>query len=113
MSEIVLKFSEPLPGMILRGEKDITWRVTDYNVQVGDTLVLCHNDGREFGRAKALWVKKTTFGSFTAEDTQGHEQFSSEEDMYKTYSTYYRKKITSETEVFVIKFELLNKLHSS
>lgn len=107
MKEITLNISEPLPDMILRGKKDTTWRVTDYDVHVGDVLVLCHNDGREFGRAKVRWVKETAFGEFTAEDKKGHEKFSSDEEMYATYSRYYQKQITPQTRVFVVKFRLL------
>jgi len=107
MKEIKLNISEPLPDRILRGEKDTTWRVTDYHVHVGDVLVLCHNDGREFGRAQVRWMKETIFGELTAEDKQGHEQFSSDEELYVTYSRYYKTQITPQTRVFVVKFKLL------
>ena len=104
----ILKFSEPLPGLVLDGRKDITWRINyQGDINVGDELCLCHNNGQEFARAKVIWVKETTFGNFTAEDKEGHEKFSSEGEMYATYSRYYNMQVTPETRVKVIKFNLL------
>lgn len=103
-----LKFSEPLPSLILRGEKNITWRISDEkDIAVGDLISLCHNDGKEFARARVTGVKETTFGNLKEEDRKGHEEFSSDEEMYRTYSKYHRMEITPETKVKVIRFELL------
>jgi hypothetical protein len=103
----ILKFSEPLPELILNGQKDTTWRVTDHNIRVNDQLSLCHNNGEEFAKAKVLWVKQTTFGNVTDEDKKGHEKYKSDEELYKTFSGYYNKPITPQTELFVIKFKLI------
>jgi len=103
----ILKFSEPLPELILNGKKDTTWRVTDYNIKDGDQLSLCHNNGEEFAKAEVLRVKKTTFGELTEEDKKGHEKYKSDEEMYKTFSGYYNRPITSQTELFIIKFKLI------
>ncbi|MDP7457764.1 MAG: hypothetical protein QGH47_03490 [Candidatus Woesearchaeota archaeon] len=36
-----LKFSEPLPKLILEGEKDTTWRINDkQSIEFGDALSL-------------------------------------------------------------------------
>ena len=104
-----LQFSEPLPQLILDGLKDITWRINDKkDITIDDVLSLCYNDGREFARAKVLWVKETRFGYFTGEDKEGHERFSSDEEMYATYSRYYNMEVTPETEVKVIKYRLIS-----
>jgi len=101
-----LKFSEPLPKLILDGEKIYTWRINDEkNITVGDKLSLCYNDGREFAKAEVIAVKETTFADLTDEDKEGHEEFSSDEEMYTTYSEYYKMKVTPKTRLKVIKFK--------
>ena len=106
-----LKFAEPLPKLILSKKKDTTWRIDDEkNLEVGDELSLCYNDGYEFARAKIIWVKETTFKYLTEEDYEGHEKFSSEEEMYNTYSRYYNVEVAPESRVKVVKFKLVNNL---
>jgi hypothetical protein len=103
-----LKFSDPLPELILTGQKDLTWRIEDEKgIAVGDELSLCHKDGKEFAKAKVTAVKEATFGNMAEEDKRGHEEFSSDEEMYKTYSKYYKMKVTPKTRVKIIRFKLL------
>jgi len=103
-----LKFSEPLANLILNGKKDISWRVNDdKNISAGDFISLCYKGGREFAKAKVVRVRETNFGNLTEEDKRGHEKFFSDNEMYQTYSKYYKMKITSETKVKVITFKLL------
>ncbi|MDY6769074.1 MAG: ASCH domain-containing protein [Candidatus Nanohaloarchaea archaeon] len=102
-----LRFSEPLPALILDGEKDTTWRVDDEkDLSVDDRLSLRDTDGEEFAQARILWVKETTFGRLTDEDRAGHESFESETEMYETYEEYYGREITAETPVKVVRFKL-------
>ena len=54
-----------------------------------------------------MWVKLIRFGYLTEEDKQGHEPFSSDEEMYKTYSGYYNIEVTSNTPLKIIKFQLI------
>lgn len=108
ITEKVIHFKERLPEYIMKGQKDITWRVDDEkDIELGDALSLRNSNGEEFGRAEVLWVKETTFGKLTEEDKKGHERFNSDEEMYRTYSEYYRKPVVPETPVKVIKFRLL------
>ncbi len=72
------------------------------------TNSLCYNDGTEFATAKATAVKETTFRDLTAADKEGHENFASDEEMYATYSRYYRVEVTPETNVKVIKFRIIS-----
>ncbi len=106
----ILKFSDPLPELILKGQKTITWRINDdKNITTGDELSLCRkSDLKEFARAKAIAVKTTTFGDMTEEDRDGHEEFGSENELYHTYTAYYKFPITPETKVKVIKFQLIS-----
>lgn len=102
-----LKFSEPLPKLILSREKNTTWRINDNtNIQKSDKLSLCDNESKEFATAVVSKVKEKTFGDLNEEDKKGHEKFNSEQEMYKTYSNYYNMEITSNTEVKVIKFKI-------
>lgn len=103
-----LRFSEPLPKLILNGQKNITWRINDdKNIILGDKLSLCYKDGREFAKVKVILVKETTFGNLTEEDKKGHEKFSSDKEMYETYSKYYNITVGPKTMVKIIKFRLL------
>jgi len=104
----ILKFSEPLPDLILSEKKYITWRLNDdKNIALGDILSLCRNDGAEFAKAKVIVVKCTTFGYLCKEDKTGHEPFSCDKEMYETYSKYYHMNVIPDTQLKVIKFELL------
>tara|TARA_Y100000310_G_scaffold287335_2_gene312146 strand:- start:1312 stop:1680 length:369 start_codon:yes stop_codon:yes gene_type:complete len=104
-----LRFSEPLPGMVLSGEKNTTWRIDDEKkITVNNELSLCKTNNEEFGIGKVQWIKMTTFGNLTKEDLEGHEKFSSSEEMYKTYSSYYNIEVKPETVVKIIKFKLKN-----
>lgn len=103
-----LKFSEPLPELVLGGTKTSTWRINDEREIVdGDKLSLCYNDGREFAKAFATSVRETTFGELTDEDKTGHETFANDEEMYATYSRYYNMAVTPKTNLKIIKFKLL------
>ncbi len=103
-----LKFAEPLSQLVLNGQKHTTWRINDEKkITVGDKLSLCHIDGREFAKAKVIQVKEITFEKLTEEDKKDHERFLSDEKMYQTYSRYYNIKVTSKTELKVIKFKLI------
>lgn len=103
-----LRFAEPLPNLVLNGQKDTTWRINDdKQISTGDHLSLCHNNKQEFGQAEVIWVKETTFENLTQEDKEWHERFSSNEEMLETYTKYYNIKVELKTKVKVIKFKLL------
>jgi hypothetical protein len=103
-----LKFAEPLPKLVLDGKKDTTWRINDdKSITLGDQLSLCCNNGKEFAKVEVIWTKETIFENMTKEDKEGHEKFSSDEEMYQTYSGYYSMKVEPKTRVKIIKFRLL------
>lgn len=100
-----LKFSNP--DLILKGNKSATWRINDdKNLSVGDYLSLCNVNGEEFAKAKIISVGETSFENLTEEDKRGHEKFSSDKEMYETYSRYYKMKVIPKTKLKVIKFQL-------
>lgn len=104
-----LKFREKLSKLILSGEKTTTWRLfDDKDLQVGDEVIfLVKETLEEFARAKLLEVTETTFENLTADDFDGHEKYSSSEEMYQTYSEFYQRTVDAKTPVKIIKFELL------
>lgn len=104
----MLKFSDPLPELILKGEKTTTWRVggSGEGVAVGNKLSLCDDSGQEFAKAEVVDVNDTIFDELNDDDKEGHEKFASDSEMYETYCGYYGE-VTSKTNVKVIKFKLL------
>ena len=104
-----VKFRKKLAEQIIRGEKNITWRLfDDKNLSKGDIVKLIIWETRgKFGEAKLTSVKEKTFKELTKEDKKDHEKFSSDKEMYATYSKYYQKEITPNTKLKVIKFKLL------
>ena len=80
------------------------------NLTVGDKLSLCRNDYKEFGKGIVVSIESTTFGLLNKEEREGHEKFASDEEMYRTFSGYYKAlgiPITPETKLKVIRFKRL------
>ena len=103
-----LKFSDPWPDLILEGKKYTTWRIEDEkHICPGDTLILCREDGNEFGRAVVLWSKETTFADLTDEDRDGFERFASDKKMYEIFSYYYGIEVGPNTHLKVVRFRLI------
>ncbi len=103
-----LKFRESLSKLILQGGKNTTWRLfDDKNLSTGDVVsFLVWETKEEFAKAKLVDVKETIFGELTDEDWDGHEKFSSDEEMHRTYSKYYHRQVGKNSPVKIIKFEL-------
>lgn len=93
--------------MILSGQKYTTWRVDDEKgISPGDEISFFRKDGSEFAKAVVISVKETSFEKLDEEDRKGHEKFASDEEMYATFSEYYKKKIAPQTKLKVIRFKL-------
>ncbi|HPH78513.1 MAG TPA: ASCH domain-containing protein [bacterium] len=104
-----LKFRASLSQLILRGQKNSTWRLfDDKDLSIGDRLsLLVWETGHEFVRAKIVDVRVTTLGKLTAADWDGHEKFPDLATMYRTYSQYYHQPVDASTEVKIIRFQLI------
>ena len=102
-----LKFKPHLVEKILSGEKTSTWRLfDDKDLQIGDELVFINKEtGKEFGKAKITHLKVKTLGTLTNEDWDGHERYSSEEEMYKHYHGYYGDKVNKDSELKILDFD--------
>lgn len=104
-----LKFREALSRLVLKGEKNVTWRLFDNkNITKGDVVSLVvWETGKEFAKAKITSVIEKKFSEMKASDFDGHEKFSSDKEMYETYSRYYDCEVNGETIVKIIGFELV------
>jgi hypothetical protein len=107
-----LKFSKDLIPDILSGLKTITWRCfDDKDLKEGEeVLFLEHESKKPFAKAMLTEVEKKTFGELNEEDKKGHEEFKNKEEMFKTYSSYYKTEITPGTPLKIIKFKILIKI---
>lgn len=109
-----LKFKPHLVEKVLSGEKTSTWRLfDDKDLQEGDKLELLDSETEEsFAKATIDFIVVKKLGELTDEDWEGHEKFPSEEEMYRTYNSYYEEEVTPETEVKIIKFSLTSLMYS-
>tara|TARA_Y100000034_G_C6829245_1_gene374179 strand:- start:807 stop:1127 length:321 start_codon:yes stop_codon:yes gene_type:complete len=102
-----LKFANSLIQLILDGKKINTWRINDdKNLTENDILSLINIKREEFAKAIIISVKETTFEEVDQCDKEGHEKFSSDEEMYRTYSKYYNINVTPQTKLKIIGFKL-------
>ena len=104
-----LKFFPKLVPLILSGQKTSTWRVfDDKDLKTGDIIdFIDRGNLKTFARARIIDVKKKSFSDLNDTDKTGHEEFSSDEEMYKTYFKYYNQPVGPETKVKIIKFKLI------
>ena len=104
-----LHFSKELVALVLTGKKNSTWRLwDDKNLQLGDIVDFYESKTKKyFTTAKITKVIEKKMGNLKEEDKRGHEEFSNDEEMYRTYSGYYKKDVTPDTLVKICWFELL------
>lgn len=103
-----IKFRNTLADLILEGEKSATWRLfDDKDLRVGDLLNLqIWENGKDFAKAKITEVKEKKLGELEESDYDGHEKFESQKDMLNKYKEYYGDKVTLDTVVKMIKFDI-------
>lgn len=104
----VVKFSSELVPLVLSGEKTSTWRLfDDKDLKAGDIMQLMEF-GADIPFAEAIinTVTETTFGNLNSEDKIGHESYSSDEEMYQTYSGYYKTTVGPDTTLKIIHFTI-------
>ena len=108
MEKKTIKFRDNLAKLVLAGEKNLTWRLfDDKNLSEGDEVDLINwNTKQKFGEAVLTEVWEKKMGELEDSDFEGHEKFSSEEEMYKTYRVYYGDQVGADTVVKIIRFQL-------
>ena len=104
-----VKFAENLVPLVLSREKTSTWRLwDDKNLSVGDTIALYeYGSETKFGTAQITKVIEKPMGELTLEDKKGHEEFSSDTEMYDTYTRYYKQAVGPHSQVKIIWFDLI------
>ena len=72
MKTVKLKFSDPLPKLIIEGKKTNTWRINDdKNIEENDNLLLISKENqKEFGKAIVISINNTTFREITNNDKE-------------------------------------------
>lgn len=104
-----LHFSKELVTLVLSGKKNSTWRLwDDKNLSIGDIVDFLESKNEKlFVTVKITDVIEKKMGELREEDKQGHEKFKDDEEMYKTYSRYYKREVNSNTVVKIIRFDFI------
>jgi ribonuclease HI len=107
-----LKLEHSLAELVMKGEKTSTWRMyDDKDLQVDDDISLIdkvdpndRNTWRPIGIAHIDEVIQKRLGELDESDLQGHEQFSSPDEMLETYRKYYGSSVSLKTPLKIIRF---------
>ena len=104
-----LKFKTELAQEILAGQKTSTWRLfDDKDLDVGDKLELINSDtGQPFAQARINKLVTKKLSEVTPQDYFGHETYANREEMLATFRGYYADRVTLDTTVKIIYFELV------
>ncbi len=94
--------------LVLSGEKTSTWRLwDDKDLQVGDKISFLNSETKEeFTLGELVEVFEKQFKDLNKDGWSGHEKFSSEKEMYDSYSKFYSREVTSETFVKIVHFKI-------
>ena len=107
-----LKFDHDLAQLILQGKKNSTWRLfDDKDLSVDDQIRIVDKvnpDSPEtwkvIGEGRVTEIVEKHFGDITDSDMDGHETYSSRDEMLRTYKQYYGDRVTFETPVKIVYF---------
>ena len=104
-----LKFKDFKAKWILEGTKTATMQLfDDKDLQVGNELELVNSDfGKVFAKAIITEVIYKNLGEVDDIDLDGHEKWNNKEEMLKSLKTYYGDRVNLDTEVKIVKFELV------
>ena len=108
MPHKTLKFMPHLMTSILSGERTTTWRLfDDKGLAADDELVLIDkSSGAELAKARVVLVREKPLAEVSEEEMRGHG-YQSADAMLQNFKTYYGDKVTLETPVKIVTFELL------
>ncbi|OHA91277.1 MAG: hypothetical protein A2758_02315 [Candidatus Zambryskibacteria bacterium RIFCSPHIGHO2_01_FULL_49_18] len=104
-----LKFMPHLVSKVLSGEKTSTWRLfDDKNLTEGDEFLMLNKEtGEEFAKGKITQVREKKLGELNDADFVGHEGYKDQDDMLNHYKSYYGDKVSLDTLIRMVDFELL------
>jgi ribonuclease HI len=109
-----LKLDHSLAEMVRRGDKTSTWRIyDDKDIRVNDKIELLDkvnpqdpSTWQPVGTARVDMIVEKRLGEINRADFEGHEEFSSRDEMLKAYQKYYGPQVTFETAIKMIHFTL-------
>lgn len=104
----IIKFNPELAELIKSGEKRSTFRLfDDKNLKEGDEFIMAMRRGKnviEFGNAIITRVILRTIETLSPDDFEDHEYL---ENTLEYFRRFYGDKVQNETEVKIIKFDVL------
>lgn len=104
-----IKFAPNLVQLVLDGTKTSTWRLwDDKDLQTGDIVEFANAETQEmFAKAELTKVIEKPFKDLTDDEKDGHEKYTSNEEMFKKFESYYNKPVDENTLFKIIWFKLL------
>ena len=114
-----IKFDHTLAQLVQNGEKTSTWRLfDDKDLSVGDDVRMIDKvdpsrpeTWKVLGVARIEAIVQKRLCDIEDGDYEGHEAFSSKEQMLKTYQGYYGSNVNLNTIVKIIRFTFNNDKH--
>jgi ribonuclease HI len=111
-----LKLDHELAELVMKGEKTSTWRLfDDKDLSVNDDVKLIDKvdparpeSWKAIGIAHINSVIQKRLGDIEAADFEGHEPFTSKQEMVETYRKYYGSDVDFDTVVKIIRFTFDN-----
>jgi ribonuclease HI len=108
-----LKFDHEFAQLILQGKKNATWRLyDDKDLSVNDEIRILDkvnpkvsNTWQVIGEGKVTEIIEKRLGDVTDEDMEGHEAYSSKDEMLNVYKDRYGERVTLETPVKIVFFK--------
>ncbi len=107
--EKTIDFDHKLVDLVKTGSKIKTYRLTNKQVAVGET-VTTHNSqsGQLFGYLKIKSVKQMTLGEIDLK-TDGHEKYTDQQEFFNTFRNYYPAlDVSANSPVWIYDFEYKN-----
>lgn len=116
-----LKLDHKLAMLVQQGHKTTTWRLyDDKDISVNDEVRLIDkvdsgkpDTWKPIGTALIDEVVEKRLGDLSDNDYDGHEKFSSKDELLTTYRQYYGQQVTMSTPVKIIKFSFTPAEHGS
>lgn len=104
-----MKFRESLAKKILAGAKTSTWRLfDDKDLHVGDRVEFVVSEtGEKFAEVEIVSMKEKLLADIEEGDYDGHERYESPEKMVETFREYYGDKVTLDTKVKILVFQII------
>lgn len=102
-------FAPNLVSLILSGKKTSTWRLwDDKDLTTGDIVEFADSKTREvFTKAELIKVVEKPFKELTEEEKLGHEKYTNEKELFKTFEVYYHKPVNENTLFKIVQFKLI------